>query len=80
MKSATRGAVEQEGGGEEIKWKLSKVDTRAVSREQNKLIGEFKMVGSDVITIRGQVMENMYIPTGIKRELVRFGMDCDREG
>ena len=25
-------------------------------------------------------MEYTYIPTGIKRELVRFGMDCDREG
>ena len=24
-------------------------------------------------------MEYMYIPTGIKRELVRFGMDCDQK-
>ena len=39
--------------GGKIEWKLSEVNTRAVSREQNKLIGEFKMVGSDVISIRG---------------------------
>jgi hypothetical protein len=39
------------------------------------LIGKFKMVAGDVISIRGQVLEYMYIPTGIERELVRFGMD-----
>ena len=32
---------------------LSKVNTRAVSREQNKLIGKFKMAAGDVIRIRG---------------------------
>ena len=63
-----------------IKWKLSEVYTRAVSRRQNELIGEFKMAAGDVISIRGQVMEYKYILTGIKRELVRFGMDRDREG
>ena len=47
---------------------------------ENKLIGEFKMATGDVISISGYVMEYMYIPTGIKRELVRFGMDCDRKG
>ena len=48
--------------------------------------------GRRVISIRGQVMECMYIPTGIKRELMstfkyhvfapmmRFGIDCDRKG
>jgi len=41
------------GDGVKIEWKSSEVNTRAVSREQNKLIGEFKMVGSDVISIRG---------------------------
>ena len=44
-------------------------------RGQDKLIGKFKMVAGDVISIRGQVLEYMYIPTGIERELVRFGMD-----
>ena len=39
------------------------------------MIGKFKMAAGDVINIRGQVME--YIPTGIKRELMRFGVDCD---
>ena len=37
----------------------------------------FKNAVGDVISIRGQVMEYLYIPTGIKRELVRFGMDYD---
>jgi hypothetical protein len=43
-----------------FKRKLSEVYTRAVSRGQNELIGKFKMV-----SIRGQVMEYTYIPTGI---------------
>jgi hypothetical protein len=34
------------------------------------------MVAGDKFSIRGQVMEYMYIPTGIKRELVRSGVDC----
>ena len=38
-----------------IEWKSTEVYIRAVSREQNKLIGEFKMVGSDVISIRGKL-------------------------
>ena len=48
-----------------IKWKLSKVNTRAVSRGQDKLIGKFKIAAGHVISIRGQVMEYTYIPTGI---------------
>jgi hypothetical protein len=43
------------------------------------LIDKFKMVAGEVISIRGQVLEYMYIPTGIERELVRFGMDHDRK-
>ena len=39
------------------------------------MIGKFKTAG-DVVSIRGQVMD-MNIPTGIKRELVRFGVDYD---
>jgi hypothetical protein len=35
------------------------------------------MVVGDMISIKGQVMEYQYILTGIKMELVRFGMDCD---
>jgi hypothetical protein len=60
--------------------KLSEFNIRAVSRGQNKLIGKFKKVANDVISIRRQVMEYMNIPTGIKRELLRYGMDCDRKG
>ena len=54
--------------------------TRAVSIGQNELIGKFKMAAGDVISIRGQVMEYMYIPTRIKWELVRSGVDCDWKG
>ena len=32
---------------------LSEVNTRAVSRGQNELIGKFKMAAGDVISIRG---------------------------
>ena len=58
------------GDGGSIGWKLSEVNIRAVSRWQNELIGKFKMVTDDVISIRGQVMEYTYIPTGIERQLV----------
>ena len=34
----------------------------------------------DKVSIRGQVMEYTYIPTGIKRELVRSGVDSDWKG
>ena len=58
--------------------KLSEVNARTESRRQNELVG--KMAASDLVSIRGQVMEYMYIPTGIKREFVRFGVDRDWEG
>ena len=53
-----------------IEWKLSEVNTRAVSRRQNELVDKFKMAV-------GGVMEYTYIPTGIKRELVRSSVDSD---
>ena len=62
------------------KFKLSKVNVRAVSRGQNKLEGKFKMAAGDMVSIRGQVMEYMYIPTGIKGELVRSSVGCDQKG
>ena len=40
----------------------------------------FKMAASDLVSVRGQVMEYTYIPTGIKREMVRSGADCHRKG
>ena len=54
-----------------IKWRLSEVNTRAVSRGQDELIGKFKMVASDVISIRRQAMEYTYM---------RLGMDCNQKG
>ena len=51
-----------------------------MSREQNELIGKFKMARDEVINIRGQVVDHTYITTGIERELVRFGVDCNRKG
>ena len=43
------------------------------------MIDELKMAADDVISIRGYVMEYTYIPTGIKRELVKFDLDRNRE-
>ena len=69
------------GVGGKIKWRLFEVNARAVSREQNELVCKFKMaVGEMVSSIRGQVMEYTYIPTGIKREMVRSGVDCNWKG
>ena len=60
--------------GGKIKGRLSEVNARALSRGQDELVGEFKMAGGDVISIRGQVLEHTYIPMGTERELVRFGI------
>ena len=38
------------------------------------------MAASDLVSVRGQVMEYPYIPTGIKGEMVRSGMYCHRKG
>ena len=67
-------------GGDGVKNKLSEINNRTVSRGQEELIRKFKMVVGDVISIREQVMEYTYIPTGIKREFVRFCVDCDWKG
>ena len=66
--------------GGKFKRKLPEVNTSAVSRGQNELVGKFKMAAGDIVSIRGQVMEHTYIPTGIKRELVRSDLDCDWKG
>ena len=57
--------------------KLSEVNIRAVSRGQYELIGKFKIAAGDMVR---QVMEYTYIPTGIKREMVRSGVDSDWKG
>ena len=44
------------------------------------MTGKFNMEAGDVISITGQVVEYAYIPIGIKRELVRFGVDCNQKG
>ena len=38
------------------------------------------MAASDLVSVRGQVMEYLYIPTGIKGEMVRSGVDCHWKG
>ena len=38
------------------------------------------MAASDLVSGRGQVMEYTYIPTGIKGEMVRSGVDCHWKG
>ena len=45
------GQEERRSGGKNEQ-KLSEVNTRAVSRGQNELIGEFKVATVDVINIR----------------------------
>ena len=50
LQDRKRGRV---GGGGKIKWRLSKVNARAVSRGQEELVGKFKMVAGDAISIRG---------------------------
>ena len=62
--------------GGKFKRRLSEVNARG----QNELVGKFKMAVGNKVSIRGQVMEYTYIPTGIKRELVRSGVDCDWKG
>ena len=56
--------------------KLSEVYGRTESRRQNKLVSKFKMAASDLVSVRGKVMEYTYIPTEIKRERVRSSVDC----
>ena len=63
--------------GGKFKRRLSELNARAVSRGQNELVHKYKMTAGDMVSIRGQVMEYMYIPTGIKRELVISGVDSD---
>ena len=58
------GGCKRNGG--KFKRKLSEVNTRAVSREQDELISNFKMAVGVVISIRGQVMEYTCILTGIE--------------
>ena len=56
LNKSHQGKEQEEGSsgrvGEKIEWKLSEVNTRAVSRGQNELIGKFKIVAGDVISIR----------------------------
>ena len=61
--------------GGKFKRKSSEVNTRAVSRRQNELVVKFKMAVGDLVSIREPV-----IPTGIKRELVRSGVDATGRG
>ena len=41
------------GDGGKIKWKLSEVYTKTMSRGQNELVGNFKMAAGNVISIWG---------------------------
>ena len=40
------------------------------------MVSKFKMAASDLVSVTGQVMEYTYIPTEIKGEMVRSGVDC----
>ena len=41
--------------GEKFKRKLSEVNTRAVSRGQNELVGKFKMAAGDMLVFWGRL-------------------------
>ena len=57
LSTSCQGKEQEEGGnrqdGEKFERKLFEVNTRAVSRGQNELIGEFKMAVGDEIKIGG---------------------------
>ena len=44
------------------------------------MVSKFKMAESDFVSVRGQVMEYPYIPTGTKGEMSRSGVDCHWKG
>ena len=53
LRDRKRGRV---GVGGKIKWRLSEANAWAVSRGQDKLVGKFKMVAGDVISMgRGRL-------------------------
>ena len=81
LEKCNQGGLRDRKGGRE-KGKLNGNYLRLIPGlclEENELIGKFKMAADDVNSIRGQVMEYTYIPTGIKRVL-KSGMDCKQEG
>ena len=49
--------------GGKFKRKLLEVNTRAVSRRQNELVGKFRTTAGDKVSIKRQVMEYTYIQT-----------------
>ena len=57
MEKCHQSGMRQEGGrsGGKIEWKSSEINTRAVSRGQNELIGEFKISVDDIISIGGSL-------------------------
>ena len=51
-----RGRKGRSGGdGRKAKWKLSYINTKAMSRGVDELIGKFNMAAGDVISIRGRL-------------------------
>ena len=42
--------------------KLSVVNARTEPKRQNEMVGKFKMAASDLVSIRGQVMEYTHVP------------------
>ena len=54
------------GDGGKIEWISSVVNTRAVFRGQNELIGEFKMAESDMTSFFCYILDFCYILSGHK--------------
>ena len=78
MQSVTRGRNKKKERLKRMDGKLCEVIIRTVSRGQNELTEKLKMAADDVINIGGLVMKFTYNSIGIKRDLVRIGVDCDR--
>ena len=55
QKGCEAGRERSRGDGGKTEWKSSEVNTRAMCRGENKLIGKFKMVTCYVINIRGRL-------------------------
>ena len=46
--------------GGKFKRKLYEVNTRAVSRRQNKLVRKFKMATGDMVSVRGRLWSKVH--------------------
>ena len=51
--------------------------SKLCQEKKKLLVGQFKMVSGDFNNVTEKVLKGIHIPTGIKRELVRFNVNLD---